>query len=310
MYIRDYLDYNCWDTGVYTIENLVTGKLYVGSTCRSFTERWSEHVKGLDNDSHCNKHLQSSWNKYGRSVFKFTILESCDIEVAVSCEQYWMNLLRPDYNKRVVASSNYGYRMSMEQRKLLKSREEFEVYKDDILVGTWTNGSLCSDELGILQSKVSGCLSGKFSHTKGYKFKYVGGEFLYKKKHQTGGRPKGYSHSEETKRKISKSQKGKTIPKEQRESISSKLRHLYDTGQKVARGYKWTEEQRLQKARSKTVGLLQILTKDGNVVDTFQSMKEMCVKYNLFSSNVHKVLSGERTTHRGYKFKRLLPEKA
>ena len=62
-------------TGViYSIVNKINGKMYIGLTTNK-DKRLSRHKRNLNNNKHRNKHLQNSWNKYGKDNFKFEILE-------------------------------------------------------------------------------------------------------------------------------------------------------------------------------------------------------------------------------------------
>ena len=60
--------------GVYQIKNLITGKIYIGSTITSFIYRWRQHHSKLKMGKHENAHLQSSYIKYGESNFEYAIL--------------------------------------------------------------------------------------------------------------------------------------------------------------------------------------------------------------------------------------------
>lgn len=46
--------------GVYKIENLLDGKVYVGKS-KDIGRRWYEHKYELNKGKHINKHLQNSW---------------------------------------------------------------------------------------------------------------------------------------------------------------------------------------------------------------------------------------------------------
>jgi group I intron endonuclease len=61
--------------GIYKIQNVVSGKVYVGSTRKSFMERWNKHRGLLKQNKHPNPHLQHSWNKHGEALFTFDVLE-------------------------------------------------------------------------------------------------------------------------------------------------------------------------------------------------------------------------------------------
>jgi group I intron endonuclease len=80
-------------TGVYTITNTKTGMIYVGSTKRTFKKRQQEHFSTLEKGIHYNSHLQKSFNKYGKSYFKFEVLEECLPDYCLGAELYWINML-------------------------------------------------------------------------------------------------------------------------------------------------------------------------------------------------------------------------
>jgi group I intron endonuclease len=115
-------------TGVYTITNLVNNKIYVGSAAFSFSNRWAKHRRQLRNNIHDNKHLQRAWNKYGESSFKFEILETCNADLCVYLEQYWLNMLNSanelfGYNIRYNCVSNLGLKHTEETKlKMSQSR--------------------------------------------------------------------------------------------------------------------------------------------------------------------------------------------
>ena len=60
--------------GIYKIINIDTGKYYVGSS-KTIVKRWGEHRLDLTRKVHDNEHLQSAWNLYGESKFKFVVVE-------------------------------------------------------------------------------------------------------------------------------------------------------------------------------------------------------------------------------------------
>lgn len=74
------------ETGIYTIKNASTGKVYVGSAV-DVKRRWQEHRQGLSRNSHYNQHLQRAWNKYGASAFVFEIILHCAKEFLIQWEQ-------------------------------------------------------------------------------------------------------------------------------------------------------------------------------------------------------------------------------
>jgi group I intron endonuclease len=99
---------------IYKLINLKNNRSYVGSA-RYFPSRKATHLKLLRTNKHYNKHLQASFNKYGEQVFQFEVLESgLDNSVLIAREQYFIDLIKPEYNKRLIAESNLGRRYQME----------------------------------------------------------------------------------------------------------------------------------------------------------------------------------------------------
>lgn len=59
-------------SGTYRVTNTLTKKYYVGSS-KNLYSRLSRHARLLVDGKHFNKHLQSSWNKYGYEHFNVSI---------------------------------------------------------------------------------------------------------------------------------------------------------------------------------------------------------------------------------------------
>lgn len=80
------------DTGVYCIENLITGADYIGGTTASFQKRWNMHRHLLRKGYHVNEVLQRDWNRYGESAFVFHIVERIsDPDEVWRRETYWIS---------------------------------------------------------------------------------------------------------------------------------------------------------------------------------------------------------------------------
>ena len=91
--------------GVYKIENLVNGKVYIGKS-KNIGVRWSEHRSELNNGTHINPHLQSAWYKYGESNFRFDVIyKAIDEDDALKHEEYYIAKYK-SYN------SSFGYNLT------------------------------------------------------------------------------------------------------------------------------------------------------------------------------------------------------
>jgi group I intron endonuclease len=80
----------------------------------------------LYKNTHYNKHLQSSWNKYGAEVFIFSELEWCIPSQCLIQEQHWINYFhasdnRYGYNICPLAISRLGVKASKETRAKIKA---------------------------------------------------------------------------------------------------------------------------------------------------------------------------------------------
>jgi len=81
-------------SGIYKICNLITGKIYIGSTSREFKHRKYDHWSSLRTNKHHNHHLQSAWNKDGEQNFVFEIIEECEKQSLVEREQYYLDVFK------------------------------------------------------------------------------------------------------------------------------------------------------------------------------------------------------------------------
>lgn len=94
-------------SGVYAIEHIASGTLYIGSSHR-VSRRFVEHKRALARNSHVSPYLQHAWNKYGSEAFRFYLLERCEPEVLIVREQEWLDVYHPEYNVCPTAGSRLG----------------------------------------------------------------------------------------------------------------------------------------------------------------------------------------------------------
>lgn len=162
--------------GVYKITNTVNGKIYVGSAASKFgfKSRWDSHMITLKNGNHKNKYLQSAWDKYGKESFTFNILELVsDSDLILSREQYYLDSLM-SYDREI------GYNICKIAGNTFGTKRS-----DD------TKQKMSLSRLNLKPSI----------------------ETRYKMSNSQKGNKNnlGNKHNEETKKKISDANKGKTI---------------------------------------------------------------------------------------------------
>lgn len=80
--------------GIYIIRSLIDDRVYTGSAT-NFHKRFGRHLSTLRNNKHCNRKLQSFFNKYGEDSLSFDLLCIIDKkEDLLPVEQYYMDLLQ------------------------------------------------------------------------------------------------------------------------------------------------------------------------------------------------------------------------
>lgn len=90
-------------SGIYKITNIINSKFYIGSSVNIYY-RIKLHLSQLKRKIHGNIYLQRSFNKYSIDAFKVEILKKCDKSKLRELEEYYIRLLKPDYN---MVSSTY-----------------------------------------------------------------------------------------------------------------------------------------------------------------------------------------------------------
>ena len=99
-------------SGIYKI--VINNKFYIGSACNLY-HRIHTHKSSLLKNKHNNNHLQRSFNRH--EYFTFEILAECPKEYLIKLEQWFIDTLKPEFNIRKQAQSNYGLKMSEECKK-------------------------------------------------------------------------------------------------------------------------------------------------------------------------------------------------
>lgn len=103
--------------GIYTIINIINNKKYIGQSI-DIENRFIRHKSELNNNRHINRHLQASWNKYGKDNFKFQIVEECTKEELNKREKYWIkyyDTYKNGYNMNLGGDGITGCKHTKEQ---------------------------------------------------------------------------------------------------------------------------------------------------------------------------------------------------
>lgn len=108
-------------SGIYQIKNLLNGKIYIGSSINC-SSRYRKHFNDLLKNKHVNKILQNSWNKHKPFNFEFSIIEEIsDKDKLINREQYYIDVLKPNYNICKIAGNTLGRKISNETKNKIKT---------------------------------------------------------------------------------------------------------------------------------------------------------------------------------------------
>ena len=168
--------------GIYKILNKINNKIYVGQS-EDIDRRWEQHKYGKG-----NKHLRSSFLKYGLINFEFTILEECenDKSILTQKEQYYIDLFecynpQKGYNKNKSAKpnltkkrdENFGKKISDIKIKYCHTGKKINQYtREGIFIKQWLGASQAARELDICSRAILSCCSGIQHQSGGYIWRY------------------------------------------------------------------------------------------------------------------------------------------
>jgi len=119
--------------GIYCWTNLITGKIYIGSSS-NLGKRFSGYfsINFLKRETLKTKSMiYFALLKYGHSSFKLEILEYCDSKVLISREQIYLDLLKPEYNILDKAGSSLGFKHSESTIAKFKEIGNSRVYSEE-----------------------------------------------------------------------------------------------------------------------------------------------------------------------------------
>lgn len=120
--------------GVYAIRHALTGRVYVGSTSRSFKRRWLEHLRDLAAGIHHAPRLQHAWNKYGPSGFTFEILVLTTTDLVALETRFFAELGACDrvtgFNAAPEPKGRTYYELSPESRERLSKAHRGKVFSE------------------------------------------------------------------------------------------------------------------------------------------------------------------------------------
>lgn len=171
-------------SGIYCIINIVNGNCYIGSS-KNLYFRLREHLSKLRKNKHHCKHLQNSFNKRGKSKFFSIIIEECLEESLINREEYWISVLKPEYNKVLTdlkrPSSSYSVETKLKISNKIKQLHKLGKLNSNMkpILVYYKNGSFYKEFKSIKDahmdtntglSSIRRCINGKHKQANGFQF--------------------------------------------------------------------------------------------------------------------------------------------
>lgn len=172
--------------GIYMIKNLSNNKVYIGQSS-DINRRWKDHKTKLKNNTHCNEHLQKSYNKYGEKSFQYLILCKTSKEKLNDLESYYIQKYQAynskyGYNQTLGGDSNFVFTDNI--IKKMRSAHEYEFVSilqyslDKKLIAKFNSLSEASRSINGTPSGIRNCAN-KFSLNIGKSKTYKGYIWIY-----------------------------------------------------------------------------------------------------------------------------------
>lgn len=214
-------------SGIYEIKNKINGDRYIGSS-NDIDKRLKEHKRELLIGNHFNPRLQKAWNKYGFDAFELCLFLACETSMLLIEEQKLLNK-KPEYNITKHAEAFFtGHNHSEKSKQKISIgmkgkknslgyKHPTEDYETRRGKSPWNKGKtgIYSEET---RKKISQSLSGKTQSKE---------TILKRSISLQGHRGRlGIKQSDETKRKMSESQKRRWQIIKSREGYSEMSRSI------------------------------------------------------------------------------------
>ena len=108
-------------SGVYAWYNKLNNKIYIGSGVLLY-KRLRSYFSNAYLQKTENMLISKALKKYGMVNFKLFILEHTNTDNVIEREQYWIDVLKPEYNINPKASGTTGFTHTLSSKLKMKSK--------------------------------------------------------------------------------------------------------------------------------------------------------------------------------------------
>lgn len=256
-----------WEkSGIYLIRNNVSNSCYVGLAKNIYKRITYGHIHDLLRNKHCFSNgepdlLQRAWNSYGSRAFSYEILEYCDAEMLPIREMFWINYFECNNYK-----TGKGYNLTdggnfpppdgrgVKGKRIINNgvaqKAVYPTELDSYFSEGWKLGRLPK-----YNKELSETLLKKYAEERDKGIHRVVSEDARRKMSEahykpgySGGVPKGFKHSEESKQRMSAWQLSRVNTSESNKKRSETM---------LAKNLKLTDEQKSKIIKSKERAVLQ-----------------------------------------------------
>jgi group I intron endonuclease len=124
---KSLFDSNFDKPGVYFIKNILSDRVYIGSTTMTVLKRMSHHYGRLISNKHKNSHLQNAWNLYGEENFEFLCVENVEKFRCLDLEQEYIDgyVFETLYNINPLATGTPNMSLETIAKRAQTCREKY-----------------------------------------------------------------------------------------------------------------------------------------------------------------------------------------
>jgi len=118
--------------GIYKITNKLNDRVYIGESL-NVERRWDEHLHSLNCNNHHSYKLQNDYNKHGKGIFTFEVIEELENDFPKMLDKYALLVLEHVYINQHDSLKN-GYNVEDSFQEVLDKKKRIYRGNDHVLL--------------------------------------------------------------------------------------------------------------------------------------------------------------------------------